>query len=66
MDFGNCSLSGLVFCPIGGIGLRTDFFNRISPLEILAVRMVRPVVGDQYCLRGQVFAKVSITAPGLC
>ena len=34
--FGNRGLSGIVFCPIGGIGLPTEFFNGIGSKQPFA------------------------------
>ncbi len=34
--FGNRRISGIVFCPIGGIGLLTEFFNRMGSLQPFA------------------------------
>ncbi len=51
--FGNLSLSGIVFCRIGEIGLLIEFFNRISPertlLRSLIMHPQRTAALSRFC-----------------
>ena len=65
--FGNRSLTGIVFCPIWGIGLMTEFFNGIGPLRPLATKSTCCDAAQQtgrWC-RAQQFHRVNDGCAGL-